>query len=309
MLSSDWFFPISKLRDAFENGYRGTFLAGPVGTVTTLPANLGGDSKWWPALKASIGVSNAAFFELLHAKAHFLMLPKTIVTALKENEKARLTEDVPPDDVGADTVFTSSPRSAWMRIPTASDTVVKAANGLDRNNVLNLGRYDILARIYHEMTHAWLWLHADYDNEFQTLWSDGVVAYLHAKGVDGTDLGNQADMAFSEAAAYYVRGRIYRWCAAIDDLAALTANKSSQSKEEMKSQVQEIITRYDEYTAPTPQVAINRGGVTVLVAIESPDLSPALRDAIDKKVLDGLPLTQPFDQTPLAGLSNALAGN
>jgi hypothetical protein len=47
----------------------------------------------------------------------------------------------------------------------------------------------------------------------------------------------------------------------------------------------------------------------VLVAIESPDLSPALRDAIDKKVLDGLPLTQPFDQTPLAGLSNALAGN
>jgi hypothetical protein len=61
MLSSDWFFPISKLRDAFENGYRGTFLAGPVGTVTTLPANLGGDSKWWPALKASIGVSNAAF--------------------------------------------------------------------------------------------------------------------------------------------------------------------------------------------------------------------------------------------------------
>ena len=120
------------------------------------------------------------------------------------------------------------------------------------------------------MTHAWL-AYMQSDDEFQTLWSDGNVAYQHAKGVDGTDLGNQAtDMAFSEAAAYYVRGRIYRWCAAIDDLAALTANKSSQSKEEMKSQVQEIITRYDEYTASTPQVAINKGGVTVLVAIESP---------------------------------------
>jgi hypothetical protein len=113
-------------------------------------------------------------------------------------------------------------------------------------------------------------------------------------------------MAFGEAAAYYVRTRIFRWCNAIDDLASLIATRSRQSQDEVNSQVQTTITNYNTSTAPTPQVAIIKDGATVLVALGSPDLSPALQAAIDRIVLDGLPLTQPFEQTPLLGLSNTL---
>ena len=37
-----------------------------------------------------------------------------------------------------------------------------------------------------------------------------------------------------------------------------------------------------------------------------PTLSTALRDAINEKVLDGLPLGKPFWDTPLSDLSKAL---
>ena len=35
-------------------------------------------------------------------------------------------------------------------------------------------------------------------------------------------------------------------------------------------------------------------------------LSDALRHAIDEKILEGRPLTEPFDDTPLAGLRASL---
>jgi hypothetical protein len=45
-------------------------------------------------------------------------------------------------------------------------------------------------------------------------------------------------------------------------------------------------------------------------AIKSPTLSrpelQALRDAIDRKILDGRPLTKPFTETPLAHVRDAL---
>jgi hypothetical protein len=40
--------------------------------------------------------------------------------------------------------------------------------------------------------------------------------------------------------------------------------------------------------------------------IASPELSKPLRDLIDKKILDGRPLTKDFADTPLAGLRDAL---
>ena len=44
----------------------------------------------------------------------------------------------------------------------------------------------ILDTLYHEMTHALLWLQEFYDAEIQKLYSDGVAAYAGARGVDGT---------------------------------------------------------------------------------------------------------------------------
>src|SRR5262249_9687993 len=99
------------------------------------------------------------------------------------------------------------------------------------------------------------------------------------------------------------RGRIFRWCSAIDDLVVLTSNKPKDPGE-VKSQADGIAARYDGYQAPSPQVAINKDGTTVLEMIASPpELPRAQRDAIDKKVLDGLPLTMPFADTPLVLLT------
>jgi hypothetical protein len=42
-------------------------------------------------------------------------------------------------------------------------------------------------------------------------------------------------------------------------------------------------------------------------AIASPALSDELRAAIDDKILEGLPLTKPFEDTPLKGLYDAIA--
>lgn len=304
MADSDWFFPIVKLRGIFEIANKGTVFGGPVGTVAPLADKLGGDKTWWPALQASVAVSNPAFFELLHAKAHFLMLPKTIVTALEENTNVRLSEDQPPGPFGgADTVMGDSPRSAWMHIPGASAALVGAGYDLGRDNTPI--SYRMLARIYHEMTHAMLWLHEDYDDEFQTLWSNGVVAYLHATGVNGSDFSLEPDNAFSEAAPSYVGDRIHRWCKALHDLDVLLRNKP-EDREEVQMKVQFIVDDYDRDVRTYGKVEIEKDGIEVIDTIASPELSVELRNGLNKKVLDSCPCTKPFADTPLAGLRTTL---
>jgi hypothetical protein len=40
--------------------------------------------------------------------------------------------------------------------------------------------------------------------------------------------------------------------------------------------------------------------------IVSPGLPPTLREALNAEVLDNLPMTRPFDETPLRGLHDAI---
>jgi hypothetical protein len=299
MPGSDWFFAISKVRSMFEAPNRGTVLGVPGRLVAPLPDPLGGDRKNWTLLRTAAFVSKASFFELLLSKAHFLMLPKTMVAALRDNSNVRLSEDFPVDypRAAADTVTEKSPRSASMQIPDASETITKAGADLGRDNVSPLYRYGALATIFHEMTHAWLWMHDDYDAEFQKLWADGVGAYGSASGVNGGDFSSNPELAFSEAASDYVRDRTLRWCTALSRLDVLLRNKPDDG-DTLQFEVDGIVEAYDK----EQQVY----GVVDFEPISSPDLSPALRDAINAKVIDGLPLTMRFDDTPLAGLRSSL---
>jgi hypothetical protein len=168
-------------------------------------------------LQAAALASKNAFFTLLDKKAFFLMLPRLIIVALKGSVRVKLSEEPSKDPQAvADTIELDDPRQAQMHIPGATEGLAEAGYDLGR---LTFDKgfpedepsdlYNMVATIYHELTHAWLWLHQFYDDDFQTLWANGVVAYLNAKGEDGKELDPSS--AFTEAAAYYVEDRINRW--------------------------------------------------------------------------------------------------
>jgi hypothetical protein len=299
MAGSDWFFPVTMVRDLFESGYTGTVFAGPVGTVYALPGALGGDMRQWPELQAKVNLSTHSFFQLLHAKAHYLMLPKSIIAAMNTGP-VDFSEDNPGKGNQGVTIWDPTFNRVEMSIPGARTAVVRAGYGLGRNVPFSEdlgGYYQKLGLIYHEMTHAWLDLH-ERDNEMQKLWADGRAAYEGAVGV--ADQHFEADYAFSEAAASYVEDRIGRWCKALQRLDGLLLRIRPATPDELDS------IEFDFNSPVTPVVMLqnDQGNEEEL---STPTLSDTLHEALNKKVLEGLPLTQTFfKDTPLAALRDKL---
>jgi hypothetical protein len=295
----DWFRAIDPIRRAFESGSRCTFLGEPGRLIARLPDALGGDSKQWPLLAAP-AKGKAGFFALFQAKARFLMLPKRIVDAMMESEKLAISEKPVPAAFKGETFQNVDPRSAEIRIPGASDALARAGWDLGRVGADPgpYDQYDIFATTYHELTHAWLWLQEFYAAEIGDLYEAGRAAYQEAEGVNGTRF--VAHSAFSEAAAYYVSGRIRKWCTAFRSLDRLL--RAPPDRAELETYLQSIVQGYNS----VPTDAWVRLDGDVLEKIRSPMLSDALRDAIDEKILEGRPLTEPFDETSLAGLRSSL---
>lgn len=290
----------SVLDDIIRRFETGTFLTAfeQPGKVGRLPDALGGDPKRWPLLAAP-AKGKDGFFALLRAKAHFLMLPKPIVDVLNETWRADFDEAVVT--AKASTGQNEWPRGAWMHIPGASDGLASVGYDLGRVPTVLPAGYEILDTIYHEMTHAWLWLAEFYDAEIQKLATDGPIAYASARGVSGTAFDPWT--AFTEAAGEYVGDRIRRWCNALHDLNLLTLAPPA-TDDALRSKVQLIADTYDTFgTYAYGRVSV---GPAAEEKIATPDLSKPLRDAIDKKILDGRPLTKDFADTPLAGLRDAL---
>ena len=199
---------------AFESVTARTAFEQP-GKVARLPDALGGDSKQWQLLAAP-AKGKAGFFELLARKAHFLMLPKPIVAIMKTS-RVFYAEQAVAKWASGETLEQDSPTTAEIHVPGAGDALAKAGSDLGRMGAPEPSdSFAIFNTIYHEMTHAWLWLQEFYDAEIGDLYREGVAAYEGATGVNGTKFTGHN--AFSEAAAYYVGGRIGRWCTALQDL-------------------------------------------------------------------------------------------
>jgi len=299
-MGGDWFRAIDPIRRAFEGGSRGTFLGEPGRLIARLPDALGGDQNQW-FLLAAPAKGKPGFFALLQAKARFLMLPRRIVDAMMESEKLEINEKPIPAAFKGETFQNTDPRSAEIRIPGSSDALTRAGWDLGRAG-LDPGpydQYDIFATAYHELTHAWLWLQEFYDDEIGKLYRDGLAAYVGSTGVAGTIFAPHN--AFSEAAAYYVSGRIRKWCTALRSLDRLLRAPPAD-RTELETYLQSIVEGYNR----VPTDAWVRLDGDVLEKIESPLLSETLRNAIDEKILEGRPLTEPFDETPLAGLRASL---
>lgn len=283
---------------AFESIYARTVFEQP-GRVSQLPDALGGDAKRWPLLAAP-AKGKAGFFELLERKAHFLVLPKPIVAVMK-TPRVFLSEKPVPAGFAGEMDGQNLPRTAEIRIPGASDALASAGSDLGRVGAAPAPntQYDVLRTTYHEMTHAWLWLQEFYDAELGDLYRAGLAAYDDPRGVNGTRF--RPHDAFTEAAAYYVGDRVQRWCTALRSLDRLLRAPPADPLD-LQTYLQSIV---DVYGGVSTDAWVRLNG-DALEKIASPALSAELRAAIDEHLLDGLPLTRPLAETPLAGLRDAL---
>jgi hypothetical protein len=287
-----WATVLEDMVRRFETGTFLTVFETP-GKLARLPNALGGDRMQWPLL-AVPARNKEGFFTLLRAKAHFLMLPKPIVDVLKETWRAEFDEAVSAakGTTGEHSVPT---RGAFMHIPGASDGLASVGFDLGRIPMGAPVPYDILDTIYHEMTHAWLWLAEFYDAEMQKLATDGTIAYASARGVSGTAFNPWT--AFTEAAGHYVGDRISRWCNALRDLDLLRLAPPADP-DQLQAKLQKIVDTYDTFgTYAYGRVPV---GPTTEEQIASPELSKPLRDLIDKKILDGArsPRISPTPRSP-----------
>jgi hypothetical protein len=295
-VTTSWTDFVDGIRKAFETGTAFTVFGGPR-PIARLPNALGGDPAQWATLQSNADKGTESQLALLHAKAHFLLLPKSVIVFLTggaENHRVEISNATVPNDRAAVNEHDVPWRSAEMLLPGASEYLVRVGYDLARVSTTTPVGYDTMGVIYHEMTHALLWLQEFADADVQKLANDGYVAYLSASSVNGP---LDPRVAFSEAAAYYVEARITRWCQALDALNRLIRTPPPAGSDRT-SALQAIISAYDNFV-PTP--ASVKGEV-----IASPDLSQALRDALDKKVLDGRSLTKSFADTELDGLRAAI---
>jgi hypothetical protein len=302
-MGNDWFISIETIREAFETNVFRT-----PGTIAKLPNALGGDPKRSDALRRTLVlgpylvVNKDAFFELLWSKAHFLMLPKPIVTFLRDSSRVSVTEALPERATAEDKWYTTctpstdpSGKMAILQVPGVSDALSKVGCCLGRECETE-DPYDALATLYHEMTHAWLCLQEFSDADIQNLYNDGSHAYEGSSGANGTTFDSH--VAFSEAAAAYVEERISRWCKALWDVSWVL-----QLPNVRQWKVSEIVTDYNADLWKHGKVAGER-------ITSPPELPQELRDAIDRKILDGLSLTNPlFNDTLLARVLNPLLPN
>jgi hypothetical protein len=221
-MADGWADVLDTIVRALETGDIGTVFEQP-GKVALLHDELGGDPTRWPALGAAANatVSKDAYFELLQAKAHYLMLPESIVKLLKDSSMVKIDEDT-SEVAKASSTPIREPRSTIIHIPNGGVNLAQAGYELGRVPTVTGATTDILDSIYHEMTHAWLWL-GDFlppgDAEIQKLRVDGTVAYAPSTGDKGTEFDPWT--AFTEAASYYVGDRIQRWRQALTSLDVL----------------------------------------------------------------------------------------
>jgi hypothetical protein len=284
----------------------------PPGTLAPLPDKLGGDAAAWPTLAAAAGKGETAFFALLAAKAHYLMLPEPVIGALDVPALSLSEGPLQDPTAGGETnLLVATPPQVEIRIPQQSVRLAQAGYsfGKSTGGPANLqsqdssAYYHVLSIIYHEMTHAWFYL---YDSTVSAILAIATI-YKGAVDTQGKPIDNPYS-AMTEASAYYVGDRIERWLTALGALDNLTRTTLSSSSS-LEIQLQAI---QDEYDRPRSvygivyQETAPGTGTYYNAVIAAPPLPDALRDVLNTRILDGLPLTKAFNDTPLADVRNAL---
>jgi len=329
-MDNAWFIAVDTMCVAVETPTI-TFLnkVGKVNKLQTDLAAIGEKTLRGPADKTAPGkkapVDKKAFLTHLRRKAHYLMLPKPIVKFVNDNNMVSISEQLPesptedpprppgeetPNRTKADAVeHREKPGGkiigVTMHVPDACVLLAEVGRGLGRPPTGAIPRcdpseYKVLELLYHEMTHARLYLQES-DQAIKDLYEAGCAAYANPEDKDGNTFQPKegqtiGETAFHEAAADYVQERIFRWTQAVCGLAELLRDIPDEPA--TKTSLAEIVRQYDETSS---EYGLIRGKPIV-----KPKLSDALRASINEKILAGRPLTKSFNQSPeLVSLYNA----
>jgi hypothetical protein len=334
MSSAGFYSAIVAIRDALEINPIGSVFERP-GEIAPLPPRIAAIEVRKLRDKPSSGVNKGpvnkdAFFNLLEAKAYFLRLPKPVVKVAKNSSLVSISEELPGlpkedpprpapagapagevaiSDIKADAVRHKTGGNidgVTMHVPAACESLFQVGRGLGRPATGPIPRCDpkefaVLELLYHEMTHTWLYLQEFSDQGIKNLFKDGLAAYKKPKDSDGHEIPKPDGLdideaAFHEAAADYVQVRVSRWYTAVCGLAKLL--RATPRLDEAKVSLQKIVEAYD-------LTRLQYGTIKGKKIVE-PELPDDLRVAINEKILDGRPLTKPFNATPLADLGDAV---
>jgi hypothetical protein len=270
------------------------FGAGP-GTVTPMPDALGGDPLQWPQLTQDASTATG-FLNLLRAKAHFLVLPERILDDIRV---AKLPFDFSGWFISgeAETRYLGNTVVAIRLAPDTLTFVAQLGAGIGRGGPVE-PQAPALGTVYHELCHAWMLEIVKGFETWQRLERDGVTHYAAARVTDGTSVNPRA--AYLEAAGSYVGARVLAWYQTLFRLAGFLAVKGTTPADSLATVTRGAREDYDQ------RMDREVYGVVGGRELMSPGLPPALREALDAQVLEGLPLTRPFDETPLRALYDAI---
>lgn len=269
------------------------FGAGP-GTVAPLPDALGGDPLELPRLTG--GASTAkGFLALLRAKAHFLLLPERVVDDVSaaglrfDFSGWFLTEEAETRYVG----------NTVVAVRLASGTPAYLAGlGASIGRGSSVSSTSALDTIYHELCHAWMVEIVAAFDAWQRRARDGEAHYASARVRGGGAISARA--AYLEAAGSYVGQRVAAWYQALELLSGLLTVGGTAPADRRTTVARQLREEYDRSWGRQVYGTVNSAPLL------APSLPPELRAALDAQVLDGLPLTRSFDETPLRALYDAV---
>jgi hypothetical protein len=269
-----------------------------------MPAALGGDPSTWPKL-TKFAAYKAGLVRILIAKAHYLLLPHSVLEYVK-NSKIGISGFLfdSGDAAGSTATIPALDTALLIQLPRGTDdSIVKVFTDLGRPGRQGTIQYHtFVATAYHEMTHAWMINSRDEDTAMNEIFEDGLKAFAGATGSAGTQLDPQR--AFLEAAASYVDTRVSAWCLAVARQNSALFVKDDAGDPEAFRQ------RLSDFTAETivgynAALDVQTYGTVNNESIASPPIPAALRTKLDAKLLDNRLLVSRFEET---GLGSILAG-
>ncbi|MEV8597351.1 hypothetical protein [Streptomyces sp. NPDC052012] len=263
------------------------------GTLIPLPDALGGDPLQRPQL-TQLASTSAGFLSLLRAKAHFLMLPERVIDDIR-TAKTRFDFSGWFVSEAAETRYVGNTVLAIRLAPDTPAFVAKLGSGIGGAMESELSK---VGTIFHELCHAWMVEIVAESGPWQEREHAGVTHYADARVTGGESVNPRA--AYLEAAGDYVGDRVVAWYRTLVVLSGLLVIKGTVPADQLTEPVESVRMEYDE------EMAKQLYGAVSGLPLASPGMPSELREALDAEVLDSLPLTRPFDKTPLRTVYDAI---
>ncbi|MEU6093182.1 hypothetical protein ABZ865_41915 [Streptomyces sp. NPDC047085] len=254
-------------------------------TLTPMPAALGGAAAGHADL-ATQASEPKGFLELLRAKAHYLLLPVTLIEHLQ--------------GASATVMFTGVDSNAAA--PPASTAVVLGADtpayltvlGMDLGRQVSSSDPGPLGALYGELCRAWLQLASG--EPWKALNDAGIAHYTNAATTDG---GVDPGEAWGAAVSEYVATRVHEWIALLTNLSN-AARDSTLSPASRSQLLDDVCAAYEAAFERTLYGQVDNKPLV------QPTFPPELRDLVDEHLLGLNALTCHYAQTPLVGILDAL---